>query len=215
MYTNINEIVMPNTFFPLQMLKLKTGIAAGVGVLILLGMGIVSIPDGIWYPSAQLIVFSALLFAASPSLEQFGEPFQWIVKNTPYGAIGVAFIIVLFINFIKTLFGGNSNERFVGGSSAIGRTPFKNPNPMCPPTLDFTDPLDSDSERQTPACIADGNALTEEQQLDEIDIYLRDAQESIARMTKYLNVAGANERWLSKKEMDDPNNRDIAKKFKL
>ena len=206
---------MPNTFFPLQMLKLKTGIAAGVGVLILLGLGIVSIPDGVWYPSAQLIVFSALLFTASPSLESFGEPFQWIVQNGPYGAIAVGAVIVLFINFIKLLFGPGSNERFVGGSSAIGRTPFKNPNPMCPPTLDFSDPIDTDTERQTPACIANPNALTEEQQLDEIDIYLRDAQESIARMTNYLNIADPNERWLSKQEMDNPDNRDIAKNFKL
>lgn len=204
-------------FFPLQMLKLKTGIAAGVAILILAGMGIVAIPDMVWFPVMQLAVFTMIITVISPSLTMF-PLFEWVVDNKLMGALAVSAFVVFFINFIKGLFGGNSsyaNERFIGGSSAIGRTPFKQPNGLCPPTLDFTDPIDTDTERQTPACIANPNKLTEEQQLDEIDIYLRDAQESIARMTGYLNIARPDERWLSKQEMDNPDNHNIAKNFKL
>ena len=198
-------------FFPLQMLKLKTGIAAGVGILVLLGLGLASIPNNVWYPVIQTAIFTMGLIVATPSLYPYGGLFQWMDENSPMGPFFVAISIVLFINIIKSIMEGDSHgkpERFT-----IGRTPFKYPNPFCPPKLDFTDPLDTDTERQTPACIADQNALTEEQKLDEIDIYLRDSQETIARITGYLNVAKPNERWMSKKEMDDPNNRDIAKNF--
>jgi hypothetical protein len=215
MYTNINEIVR-QMFFPLHMLKIKTGIAAGVAILVLLGMGLASIPNNVWYPVIQIIVFTLGLIALAPSTAGYGGLFEWMSENNPMGPFVVAIGIVAFINIIKSIVEGpGDNESFFGGSAAIGRTPFKNPNPFCPPTLDFRDPIDSDTERQTPGCIANPNALTEEQQLDEIDIYLRDSQETIARMNGYLNVAKPDERWLSKKEMDDPNNRDIARNFKL
>lgn len=194
-------------FFPLHMIKLKTGIAAGVFTLALLGIGLVKIPSIVWYPLIQLAVFTIGLFAVAPSLVAF-ELFKWITQNGAIGSFIVAAVAVIFINFIQLLFGRNTDERFLGG--AIGKTPLIPPNPLCPPTLDFRDPLDTDSERQTPGCIANLNELTEEQRLDEIDIYLRDSQESIARITGYLNIARPDERWLSKKEMDNPDNHDIG-----
>lgn len=208
---------MTTTFLPIEMIKIRLGVAVGVAVLLLISIGIVSIPDGIWYPLIQLPVFTMIIMAISPYLQsQFKDKYfiAPIIDNQWLGAFVVSLIIVIAINLLKGLLTPPKkrnwkNESFYGGSSAIGKTPFKNPNPFCPPKLDFRDPLDSDTERQTPACIADSNELTEEQQLDEIDIYLRDAQESIARINDYLNVSRPDERWLSKKEMDDPENQRL------
>lgn len=201
-------------FFPLYIIKLKTGIAAGVFILALLSMGLVSVPDTVWFPIVQISAFTLLLFGVSPSLKMFGL-FEWITHNGLIGALIISAVFVFFINLIQSLFGHHQQHEPFLGDKAIGRTPFKPPNPFCPPKLDFSDPIDTDTERQTPSCIANPNELTEEQQLDEIDIYLRDSQESIARITGYLNIARPDERWLSKKEMDNPNNHDIAKNFRL
>lgn len=205
-------------FYPFEMLKLKLGIALGVAILIIIGLGLVSIPDMVWYPMIQIPTFTILFFALSNRYSNV-VVLDTIAENGFLGAFIGAFIFVFLINVLKITVGSGYNnnqsnqttDSFYGGSSAIGRTPFKYPDPFCPPKLDFKDPLDSDTERETPACVADPNELTEEQKLDEIDIYIRDAQESIARITSYLNRSNPDERWLSKKEMDDPNNRNLNK----
>lgn len=176
------------------MMTLRAGITGGVLLLGLLAMGIVSLSDNIWYPLIQMATFTILIVGVTPVLKGSVPLFQYISED-PIRALMVAGILVLFITFIQSLL--SDNEKFIGGSQ-----------PLCPPKLDFNfeKGLDSDTERQTPACISDANKLTEEEELDKIDIYLRDTQESIARITGYLNIARPDERWMSKREMDDPNN---------
>jgi hypothetical protein len=197
-------------FFPFELLKLKTGIAAGVAVLAMIGIVLVNIPDVLWYPMIQLPTFTLLLFVLANKFNHI-HIFEKITEHGWIGALTGALIIVFVVNYITLFFGKSTNETFYGGSQAIGQTPFKDPIPLCPPKLNFNYELDTDTERETPACISDPNELTEEQRLDEIDIYIRDAQESIARVTGYLNTSSPDERWLSKKDMDDPNNRDLTK----
>jgi hypothetical protein len=207
--------------FPLQLIKARMGILAGVAVLTLLSIGLVKIPNDIWFPVIQMIIFSCLLILVSPSLLKYlpkNPILTSIIKDPVYALIPAAFIVSSITLFqLVSKPSRKYGERFVGDERALGRTPIKPPNPFCPPRLDFTnDKIDTDTERQMPACLADSNKLTEEQQLDEIDIYLRDAQESIARINGYLNVSRPDERWLSKKEMDDPENARLeAKNFTL
>lgn len=190
--------------FPLMMIKLKMGILAGAVICCIIALGLVKIPEDVWYPIIQIAVFTTVLIGVSPKLTQYSTYFNMIVERPVYALIPVG-IFVIILNLFQTIFRQN-REQF----EVASRSPF------CPPKLDFThDNIDTDNERQTPACISDPNKLTEEQQLDEIDIYLRDVQESIARINGYLNVAKPDERWLSKAEMDAPENQNLAKEFVL
>lgn len=207
------------------MIKLRMGIIAGAVVLFLLAVGLVRIPNDVWYPVIQLALFTAIIVILSPKLNNIfpRNPIITSILDNPIYALFPAGAIVATITFFQLITQESRRsayEKFVGGERAMGRIGLIPPNPKCPVKLNFTheDSIDSDVERQNPlpSCISDPNKLTEEQQLDEIDIYLRDAQETIARITSYLNVAKPDERWLSKKEMDDPENARLeAKNFTL
>lgn len=187
------------------------------------------VPDCIWYPLLQLIIFTLLILGSSYYLVgtssdgfyMFSDHSARMLIDNPMYCVLIAAVAVLFINFLQSLFGEGTNggctikkkEQFVGDADAIGKTPVILGDPFCPPKLDFRN-MDSDNEAETqghtPVGVVDPNRLTEEEQLDKVDIYLRDAQQSIARINNYLNVVRPDERWLSKEEMDKPENKKIT-----
>lgn len=196
------------TFFPIRMLTLRSGIAGSAMLIALLTVAITKISDNIWYPFVQLATITIGVMALTTRLKGKSPIFEYISMNPIYSLV-LAGVLVFCLTFIQYVV--EKREPFTESSISIRRTSIS--NEFCPPKLDFNfeQGLDTDTERQMPGCISDANELTEEQQLDKIDIYLRDSQESIARITGYLNIAKPDERWMSKKEMDDPNNYNLQK----
>lgn len=183
-------------FFPIRMMTLRAGITSGVLLLSLLGFGIVSIPTQVWHPIIQLASFTILLVAMTPMLKEKIPLFEYISSN-PQIALLISGAIVCFISFVGFLFESKKEtcENFNNDDEAF-----------CPPKLDFNFEKVKSGGKSGKCSSLDDNKLTEQQQLDQIDIYLRDSQESIARITGYLNMGKPDERWMTKKEMDDPQN---------
>ena len=216
--------------FVLRMMALRLEIVIAVIVIAVVSHVFALVPDFVWYPLLQLTCFTLLILAASYYASGSASDGFYMFSNSsakhlidnPMYAVLIAVCAVLFINFIQALFGEGTSpgctvkrrEQFVGDADAIGKTPVILGDPFCPPKLDFKN-MDSDNESQTnetqsQACVSNPNRLTEEEELDKIDIYLRDSQQSIARINNYLNVIRPDERWLSKAEMDKPENKKIT-----
>ncbi len=216
----------------LRMMALRLELMIAVLAIVLVSNLCAIVPDCVWYPSIQLVSITLIVLCTSyyfADTQTLNSSAKLLIDNPMYCVL-IASGIVLFINLLQSLFGENSvsegctirrMEQFSGDANEIGTSPVILGDPFCPPKLDFNN-IDSDNESQLrdesrvgeesqkQSCVIDQNQLTEQQKLDKIDIYLRDSQESIARINNYLNVSRPDERWLSKEQMDDPENKKIS-----
>lgn len=204
--------------FPLNIMELKVELLISIFVIGMIFSGIVAIPEKLWHLITQLLLFTIIVFITAPYLKQY-IPILDMVEQQPITASIFAIMIVFAINLYQILFPVNT-ESFVGDNVAIGQDIFKKPRGFCPPDLNFVGvrDIDTDTEPQSPVClpstgcstnndiVLDLAELTEENHLDQIDIYLNNSKQSIHKINKYLKTSLPDQRWLSKAEMDNPEN---------
>lgn len=154
-------------------------------------------PDMLWYMLIQTILFSTIIYVLSPTLAKYYDMFKIIVKEPLY-IVPVTLLLVLLINFVKYLFGSsNENEKYEN---------FEVIDTDTEPQHSYEHRMMSNDNNNDGNCdIQDNlNILTEENKLNDIDVALQETHTEIDKIIKYLQTNQPDERWLSKKQMDDP-----------
>ena len=165
-------------------------------------------PDILWYMLIQTILFSTILYVLSPTLAKYYDMFKIIVKEPLY-IVPVTLLLVLLINFIKYLFGSEIFDSEIFNSEHRDEN-YEHFNSIDTKLIDTdTEPQHSYEHRMMSnddnCDIRDNlNILTEETKLNDIDVALQETHTEIDKIIKYLQTNQPDERWLSKKQMDDP-----------
>lgn len=159
-------------------------------------------PDMLWYMLIQTILFSTIIYVLSPTLAKYYDMFKIIVKEPLY-IVPVTLLLVLLINFVKYLFGSsNENEKYENFEVIDTKVIDTDTEPQ----HSYEHRMMSNDNNNNGNCdIQDNlNILTEENKLNNIDIALQETHTEIDKIIKYLKTNQPDERWLSKKQMDDP-----------
>lgn len=154
-----------------------------------------------WYMFLQTLVFSVLLTIWSPMLSKYYDIFKIVSKNQWY-VLAISIPIVLILNIVKLLY-FSQKETFTGD---------KKENKIMKDIDSDTEPQRSyehnEIDNDCGSIIEDDlNILTQETSLNQIDLALQKTHTKINSLVKYLNTNQPDERWLSKKQMDDPTQR--------
>lgn len=197
-------------------MKATIQIILGTSITSSILIGLLFFPNRLWNIIVQLIAMSLLIVLITPYTSNYFEPLK-LVEDNPWTSVLFASIVVIFVNMYQVLFPEYdrfNEESFVGSENAIGHDIYKLPRGFCPPELDLKNNIDTDTEPQQSSCLPNvTDQLAQETKLDDIDTYLRESDEAIRNVNKYLKTEHPDERWLSKKHMEDPNARNLVKPF--
>lgn len=191
-------------FFPIRMILLRMGMIMGVALVVLFAIGLTSIPPSMLYFIIQTTLTSLLIFGVSLRYKDTYSIFKCL-SDQPLYILMIACGVYACVTFLKLV--TEKREPFIGNNRSTAHTNIRNAEAHCLPELNFDFEQKGDGKMETqdtqnPSCLSVTPELTEDEKYDKVDIYLRDSQESITRILKYLNTANPDERWKTKKEME-------------